>query len=83
MFEVIHIKEAHKHSSRHRSELSNSKVCGCFYCTDIFDCKNIQEWVDDDDTALCPTCGIDSVIGSASGYPINEEFLQAMKQFWF
>lgn len=83
MFDLTHIKEAHKHSSRHRNELRDSELCGCFHCTDIFDYKNIQDWVDDDDTALCPTCGIDSVIGSASGYPVNKDFLEAMKKHWF
>jgi hypothetical protein len=34
-------------------------------------------------TARCPRCGIDSVIGSASGYPITREFLQTMKSYWF
>jgi acetone carboxylase gamma subunit len=34
-------------------------------------------------TALCPECGIDSVIGDASGYPITEAFLGKMKTFWF
>ena len=83
MFELAYIKEAHKHSSLHRNELRDSELCGCFYCTDIFDYKNIQDWVDGNDTALCPTCGIDSVIGSASGYPANKEFLEAMKKHWF
>jgi hypothetical protein len=30
-------------------------------------------------TALCPRCGIDAVIGSASGYPITQDFLQRMR----
>jgi hypothetical protein len=47
-----------------------------------------QIWVDEDDqgvgrTLLCPYCEIDSVIGSASGYPITREFLQQMQQYWF
>ncbi len=83
MIEKVDIKEAHKHSSCHRNELRNSECCGCFYCTDIFDYKNILDWVDDEDTALCPTCGVDSVVGAASGYPINREFLQVMKKYWF
>ena len=33
--------------------------------------------------ALCPSCGIDSVIGDASGFPITEEFLVAMEARWF
>ena len=40
----------------------------------------IEKWCDEDSTgegqtALCPRCEIDSVIGSASGYPITREFL--------
>jgi hypothetical protein len=34
-------------------------------------------------SAICPKCGIDSVIGSSSGYPITIEFLSRMKERWF
>ncbi|WP_353464084.1 hypothetical protein [Sphingomonas faeni] len=35
-------------------------------------------------TALCPECGIDAVIGSATGYPVNDlVFLKAMNEEWF
>ena len=34
-------------------------------------------------SALCPKCGIDSVIGSCSSYPITIEFLKRMRQRWF
>lgn len=74
---------AHKASSNHRHILRDSKLCGCFYCLDIFDYKNIQDWCDDDNTALCPSCGIDSVIGSASGYLVSKEFLAKMHEYWF
>jgi len=36
-----------------------------------------------DDTALCPHCGIDSVIGESSSVPITKEFLGKMKKYWF
>jgi hypothetical protein len=45
--------------------------------------KEIEDWIEDEATALCPHCGIDSVIGSKSGYPITAEFLQKMKEHWF
>ena len=64
-----------------------SEVCGCFYCRKTFGPEQITEWVDFHDgvgtTALCPRCGIDAVIGSASGYPITEAFLAAMHRRWF
>lgn len=83
MLDSASMKEAHKHSIRHHGELNDSEVCGCFYCLDVFDYETIEDWVDDGDTALCPSCGIDSVIGSASGFYINREFLSAMKKHWF
>jgi hypothetical protein len=75
---------AHKHSSCHRDELDRSAVCGCFYCCETCAPAEIEDWCDDEDTALCPTCGIDSVIGSASGYPVAEQpFLKSMHERWF
>ena len=44
----------------------------------------ITEWVEDDNgTALCPHCGIDSVIGESAGYPLAREFLKKMNRCWF
>jgi hypothetical protein len=45
--------------------------------------SEIEDWIDDDDTALCPKCGIDSVIGSVSGDPMERELLQKMHDHWF
>jgi len=76
-------KAAHKHCSKHRKEILASKTCGCFYCSRVFIPSKIVEWVDKGTTALCPHCGIDSVIGTKSGYPITKEFLIEMYQRWF
>jgi hypothetical protein len=74
---------AHGHSSAHRREEASDR-CGCFYCLAIFPPSRIDEWVDDEDgTAPCPECGIDSVIGSAAGFPITNEFLDRMRRHWF
>lgn len=77
------IREAHEHSINHRTELLASDWCGCFYCKAVYSPDEITEWTDDDQTALCAKCGIDSVIGSQSGFPITSEFLAAMKRYWF
>ena len=76
--------EAHKYSSNHKAELLNDPICGCFYCIQVFSPQEITEWVEDiHGTALCPYCGIDSIIGESSGYQINTEFLQQMYNHWF
>lgn len=76
--------DAHFFSGHHRTALIKDKICGCFYCLRIFSPDEITEWVDDPGgTAICPYCGIDSIIGESSGYPITVEFLKKMKKYWF
>src|SRR5215813_12731533 len=82
------VDQAHRHSIRHRREILASELCGCFYCLRTFAPDEIEDWTHDgkteaDHTALCPHCGIDSVIGSASGFPITAEFLGRMYTRWF
>ncbi|MGA7885550.1 MAG: cytoplasmic protein [Acidobacteriaceae bacterium] len=74
---------AHRHCANNREELSQSTLCGCFYCLAVYTPAEITEWVGEEQTALCARCGIDSVIGAASGYPITTEFLQRMHDHWF
>lgn len=78
---------AHKFSIYHREQILKSEICGCFFCLNTFTPNEIERWVDlregIETTALCPKCGIDSVIGSASEFPISEEFLEQMKNYWF
>jgi hypothetical protein len=74
---------AHRRSSNHRREVEASERCGCFCCLGIFSPQAIQDWVDEESTAICPGCGVDSVIGSASGFPIAREFLERMRRRWF
>lgn len=75
---------AHEFSYNHKEQLQKDKKCGCFYCLTIFSPKEIVEWIDDAlGTAICPYCGVDSIIGESSGYPITKEFLTKMKKFWF
>lgn len=84
---------AHKRSSIHRAEVLASEICGCFHCRATFPPTEIEDWVDErpmgdgnsshGETALCPKCGIDSVIGSASGFPITPDLLRRMNAHWF
>jgi hypothetical protein len=81
------LEEAHSHSIRNRDELIRSEICGCFFCSATFTPAEITGWIDEPNgegkTAECPRCGIDSVIGSASGYPIGAAFLREMHDRWF
>ncbi len=77
-------KSAHVHSSQHRDQIERSESAGCFHCEVTFPASAITEWVDEAETALCPVCGIDSVIGDASGVPVHEApFMAGMHAYWF
>ena len=85
---------AHKHCSNNRVAISQSSLCACFYCLKTFPGEAIQTWWDQPDdavngeealgmTAVCPFCGIDSVLADQCGYELSEDFLRRMEQFWF
>lgn len=52
--------------------------CGCYYCCRTFSASEIKEWTDRGETALCPKCGIDSVV--VSNHDEHESFIEALKK---
>ena len=80
------LEQAHKDCSLHKDEILRSRLCGCFYCEQTFLPSDIEEWIEENyskgQTAICPKCGIDSVLGS--DYPVSDkQFLNAMNKYWF
>jgi hypothetical protein len=74
---------ANKHTAWNRVEVLRSATCGCIHCLAFFETSEIKNWIDTGQTAVCPMCGIDSVIGSASGLDLSHAFLTAMRDRWF
>lgn len=62
-------------------------MCGCFNCLEIFSPELINQWFDTqgngDKTALCPYCGIDSVLGDACGVDVTPSLLWLMNEVFF
>ena len=78
---------ANKAAFENWESVKNSRLCGCYYCCGIFPSSEVTEndWVPDlhGRTVLCPYCSIDSVIGDASGIPIQEDILEELHDYWF
>lgn len=72
----------HRHTRANRTELEASEVCGCIACERIYFPSEIVRWVNEE-TALCPHCGVDAVVGSASGIPIMPGVLRRAHERWF
>jgi hypothetical protein len=47
---------------KNKEVLKSSIWAGCYCCCSQFNTSDIKEWVDRGETAICPKCGIDSVI---------------------
>ena len=72
----------HRHTRANRMELEASEVCGCIACERIYFPSEVVRWLEDG-TALCPHCGADAVVGSASGIPIMPGVLRRAHERWF
>lgn len=90
------LRSIHQFSTRNRVLLAQSEFAGCFYCGTRFAPTEITEWIDlpagddsDDErlergvTALCPYCGIDSVLPTAAPITWDNQLLKDMHAHWF
>ncbi len=75
---IDQIKNAPIQSMKNRKLLETTKECGCYSCLEVFDPKLIQQWTDQSQTAICPFCGIDSII-----IETDKKVLEAAKKYWF
>lgn len=86
---------AYRHTTNNWAEIQASKVCGCCSCVQIFPADDIVAWtgldvnhIDDPEavnrqTALCPKCGSEAVLGDKSGFAVTAGFLSRMSEAWF
>lgn len=84
------LEKAHKATIYHEKDIQNSSVCTCFYCSHQFDPhkEKALEWLDETNpkgrTLVCPMCGIDCIVGDASGFPVtDDDFIIACTEAWF
>lgn len=76
---------AHMLSFDNADSVQASQKCGCFCCQEIFPAAEVTRFLDETPgrTALCPHCGIDAVLGDASGVEVSEDFIRKMHKEWF
>ena len=72
------IDAAFRHTGWNREEILTGNVCRCIFCLSAYPPSEIDEWIDevsqDEITAICPICGIDSVLGDQCGFDLTDEF---------
>ena len=71
--------------SFHNEEiLKTATKCGCYCCCTIFSPSEIKRWTDNPPrTAICPYCGVDSVLDEGAFTPFNKSGLRAISEVMF
>ncbi len=66
---------------KNKEIIKKSNKVACYYCLNIYDATHIRDYTDDN-TAICPFCDVDTIIGDATNYPIEDKnFLEHM--YWY
>lgn len=81
--DIKQLVKLHKCATYNRKDIQQSDTCGCFYCKNIFYAGDITEWTDNGETAICPHCGVDSVICNKKEYTITPEDLDLLNRYYF
>lgn len=86
---------AFRYTSNNWALIQASDMCGCCNCEQVFPPGEIVAWTGldvsklddpqavDQQTAMCPRCGSEAVLGDKAGYPITAQFLGLMNEAWF
>jgi len=81
------LESAQYSSFYNRKSIEASVKAGCFYCLNIYHADEVVDWLDEQyeqqTSAICPRCKAGAVIGDASGFPIEEDFLRKMNVRWY
>lgn len=86
---------AYRYTTNNWVQIESSTWCGCCSCMQIFPRDEVVAWTGLDmanvndpgaveqQTALCPRCGVEAVLGDKCGFPIHAAFLARMNEAWF
>lgn len=77
------IESAIKYATSNKEALSNSTNAGCYYCLRIYPASEVAEFLEVEDTAICPYCDIDSVLPDNTPIELNKANLEELQEYWF
>ena len=74
------------HCANNEIEIIRSKRCGCYFCKKSYSARKVKDWEQGENgraSAICPECGMCTVIGDASGVPLSKELLEEMNKAFY
>jgi hypothetical protein len=77
-------EDAARASENNKVAIAYSSMCGCYYCNRTFKASDVKDYVGRRDRALCPLCGIDSVVPDETMPEATDvEWLAKQYEYWF
>lgn len=67
-------------------EILNSDTCSCIFCRQTYSARDISDWISNPDgtlNAICPICGMDTVIGDRKQGRIDHDDLKEINLRFF
>jgi len=77
------LKKLHTYSTHNRSRIAVAGKCYCFYCKAAVESREIQDYTDNGQTAICPKCSHASIIPDSIDEPVDEKTIAALNEYWF
>lgn len=81
--ERLKFEKLHAYASNNKELIKESEYCYCFHCKKQFESKEVVRYLEGENTALCPHCGIDAIIPNNVDEPIDNELIEGMNKYWF
>ena len=81
--EEARLKKLHAYSSHNRALVEGARQCHCFYCRATVDASEVVDYTDNGQTAICPKCGIDSILPDSIEDTLNADTIAEMNEYWF
>ena len=66
--------------SANNDEFEENQICGCFHCGKILQAGQLKH---DNRQVFCPYCEASDIVFQSVEYPLTEDLLKKMKQFWY
>ncbi len=84
IYSIADLKKIHHKSYKNiKPRMKKDTAAGCFCCVSFFKKDDIKETTDAGKTALCPACGIDSVLFVDKEITIDTNLLHQMQKRYF
>jgi hypothetical protein len=90
-FTIFDLEKVYKACSENENAIKHSKECGCFHCITFFAPDKITQWRNGQPedasepvlTAICPNCGMESVLPDSLYFNLDQKLLKEMHQKFF